>query len=40
MATKYNVNTYQEQWTIPEEIQAKQVTGVGGTAIKAGNDTF
>ena len=31
MATQYNINTYQEQWAIPEKIQAKQVTGVGET---------
>ena len=29
MATQYNMNAYQEQWAIPEEIQAKQVTWVG-----------
>ena len=28
MATQYNMNTYQEQWAIPEQIQAKQVTWV------------
>ena len=30
MATQYNMNTYQEQWTILENIQAKKVTGVEG----------
>ena len=28
MATQYNMNTYQKQWAIPEQIQAKQVTWV------------
>ena len=31
MATQFNMKTYQEQWAIPEKIQAKQVTGVGET---------
>ena len=26
MATQHNMNTYQEQWAIPGQIQAKQVT--------------
>ena len=29
IATQYNMNTYQEQWAIPEKIQAKQVTEGG-----------
>ena len=29
--SQYNINTYQEQWAIPEKILAKQVTGVGET---------
>ena len=31
IATQYNMNTYQEQWAIPEKIQAKQMTEVWET---------
>ena len=31
MATQFDMNTYQEQWAIPEKIQAKQMTVVGET---------
>ena len=29
IATQYNMNTYQEQWAIPEKIQAEPMAGVG-----------
>ena len=29
--TQFNMNIYQEQWAIPEKIQAKQMTGVWET---------
>ena len=31
MASQFNVNTHQQQWAIPENTQAKQVTGVRKT---------
>ena len=31
MATQFDMNTYQEQWAIPEKIQAKQMAVVGET---------
>ena len=34
MATQYNLNTYQEQWAIPEKIQAKQVWKGGRRGFK------
>ena len=36
IATQYNMNTYQEQWAIPEKIQAKKVTGWGRYGISKG----